>query len=110
MISIDLSGKTILITGALGAIAEHMVRRLVASGAMLVLTDIKEEGKAKQILDDWKIPPSSYLYFAADITESSQVDRRGACSFRKVPGYGYGAWPRRRLRAASLRQHVGSRL
>ena len=35
MISIDLSGKTILITGALGAIAEHMVRRLAASGAKL---------------------------------------------------------------------------
>ena len=29
MITIDLSGKAILITGALGAIAEHMVRRLV---------------------------------------------------------------------------------
>ena len=41
MISIDLSGKTILITGALGAIAEHMVRRLAESGATLVLTDIK---------------------------------------------------------------------
>ena len=45
MISIDLSGKTILITGALGAIAEHMVRRLVESGATLVLTDIKAGGR-----------------------------------------------------------------
>jgi len=30
MISIDLSGKTILITGALGAIAEHIVRIMAA--------------------------------------------------------------------------------
>jgi len=74
-----------MISGALGAIAEHMVRRLVASGAMLVLTDIKEEGKAKQILDDWKIPPSSYLYFAADITESSQVDRVVHAAFKRFP-------------------------
>jgi NAD(P)-dependent dehydrogenase (short-subunit alcohol dehydrogenase family) len=40
MIGIDLSGKAILITGALGAIAEHMVRRLHEAGATLVLTDI----------------------------------------------------------------------
>ena len=73
MIGIDLSGKTILITGALGAIAEHMVRRLAASGAALVLTDIKAEDEARQTLNDWHIPPSSYCYFSADITESGQV-------------------------------------
>ena len=56
MISIDLSGKTILITGALGAIAEHMVRRLAASGATLVLTDIKPEDEARRTLDHWQIP------------------------------------------------------
>jgi NAD(P)-dependent dehydrogenase (short-subunit alcohol dehydrogenase family) len=41
VISIDLSGKTILITGAMGAIAEHMVKRLAAAGATLVLLDLK---------------------------------------------------------------------
>jgi NAD(P)-dependent dehydrogenase (short-subunit alcohol dehydrogenase family) len=75
MISIDLSGKAILITGALGAIAEHMVKRLVASGAMLVLTDIKDDDQARRTLNDWQIPSSSYRYFAADITDSSQVNR-----------------------------------
>jgi NAD(P)-dependent dehydrogenase (short-subunit alcohol dehydrogenase family) len=86
MISIDLSGKTILITGALGAIAEHMVRRLAASGATLVLTDIKSEEQARRMLDDWQIPPSSYIYFAADITESSQVDRVVNSAFEKFSG------------------------
>src|SRR5947208_1996257 len=33
MIHIDLSGKVILLTGAMGAIAEHMVKRLNAAGA-----------------------------------------------------------------------------
>ena len=37
MVTIDLSGKAILMTGALGAIAEHMVRRLSAAGATLAL-------------------------------------------------------------------------
>ncbi len=43
MITIDLSGKSILITGAMGAIAESMVRKLVAAGANLILVDIKPE-------------------------------------------------------------------
>jgi len=74
MIGIDLSGKTILITGALGAIAEHMVKRLSASGAKLVLTDIKTKDDAEQMLHQWQISPSSYLYVPADITDSKQVD------------------------------------
>ena len=85
MISIDLSGKTILITGALGAIAEHMVRRLAASGATLVLTDIKSDDQAKHTLNDWQIPPSSYLYFAADITDSSQVNSVVTAAFENFP-------------------------
>jgi NAD(P)-dependent dehydrogenase (short-subunit alcohol dehydrogenase family) len=86
MISIDLAGKTILITGALGAIAEHMVRKLAASGATLVLTDIKTAGQARQTLNDWQISPSSYFYFAADITESSQVEEVAKAAFEKFPG------------------------
>jgi NAD(P)-dependent dehydrogenase (short-subunit alcohol dehydrogenase family) len=85
MISIDLSGKAILMTGAMGAIAEHMVRRLTAAGATLVLTDIKSEDEARSILKAWQIPQSSYLYFPADITESSQVKRLVDAVFEKFP-------------------------
>jgi NAD(P)-dependent dehydrogenase (short-subunit alcohol dehydrogenase family) len=85
MINIDLSGKAILITGALGAIAEHIVRRLVEAGATLVLTDIKSEGEAKQLLADWKIPPSSCVYIAADVADSSQVNRVMQEAFEKFP-------------------------
>ncbi|MGC2819844.1 MAG: SDR family NAD(P)-dependent oxidoreductase, partial [Candidatus Sulfotelmatobacter sp.] len=85
MITIDLSGKAILITGALGAIAEHMVRRLVESGATLVLTDIKAADQAESTLQEWKIPASSYFYLPADITDSSQVDRIVNTAFEKFP-------------------------
>jgi NAD(P)-dependent dehydrogenase (short-subunit alcohol dehydrogenase family) len=85
MICIDLSGKTILLTGALGAIAEHIVRRLVESGASLVLTDIKPEDQAERILSDWKISPSSYLYLSADITRSSQVNSVVKTAFERFP-------------------------
>ena len=86
MISINLSGKTILITGALGAIAEHLVRRLVESGAMLVLTDIKTEKRGKETLSEWKIPPPSYVYLPADITDSGQVSSVVDAAFQKFPG------------------------
>jgi NAD(P)-dependent dehydrogenase (short-subunit alcohol dehydrogenase family) len=85
MISIDLSGKAILITGALGAIAEHMVRRLTASGATLVLTDIKAEEHARRTFNEWQIPPSSFLYFQADITDSGQVEGVVNSAFEKFP-------------------------
>jgi NAD(P)-dependent dehydrogenase (short-subunit alcohol dehydrogenase family) len=85
MITIDLSGRAILITGALGAIAEHMVKRLAAAGASLVLTDLKPEAQAKRTFNDWQIPTSSYLYFGADITDSAQVNRVVASAFEAYP-------------------------
>lgn len=85
MITIDLAGKAILITGALGAIAEHMVRRLTEAGATLVLTDIKGEEEARRMLEGWQIAPSSYLYVAADITDSRQVNRVVNAAFEKFP-------------------------
>lgn len=85
MIGIDLSGKTILITGAMGAIAEHMVRRLVASGATLVLTDIKTEEEARRQLNDWQVSPSSCVYARADLTESSQVSGVVNAAFEQFP-------------------------
>jgi NAD(P)-dependent dehydrogenase (short-subunit alcohol dehydrogenase family) len=85
MITIDLSGKVILITGALGAIAESMVRRLIEAGATLVLTDVKPAAQAKQTLDRWQIPPSSYLYCPADITHEDQVEAVVNSAFEQFP-------------------------
>jgi NAD(P)-dependent dehydrogenase (short-subunit alcohol dehydrogenase family) len=85
MIAIDLSSKSILITGALGAIAEPMVRKLAEAGATLILFDIKPEDAAEQTLRDWKIPPASYIYFSADITDSAALGRVVTESFRRFP-------------------------
>jgi NAD(P)-dependent dehydrogenase (short-subunit alcohol dehydrogenase family) len=85
MITIDLSGKTILMTGALGAIAEHMVRRLAEAGATLVLTDIKSAEVAQRQLQDWRIPGASYSYFPADISDANAVDHLIAATFKRWP-------------------------
>jgi NAD(P)-dependent dehydrogenase (short-subunit alcohol dehydrogenase family) len=86
MIGIDLSGKAILITGALGAIAEHVVRRLALAGATLVLTDLKSEEQAHATLNGWQIPTASYTYLPADITDSNQVNRIVEAAFEKFAG------------------------
>ena len=88
MINIDLSGKSILLTGAMGAIAEFMVRKLAEAGATLILVDIKPEDAARQTLCEWQIPESSYIYFAADITDSAALGKVVNESFRRFPQSG----------------------
>lgn len=85
MITIDLSGKAILITGALGAIAEAMVGKLVEAGATLILLDIKPQEEASRILGEWKVPPASYIYFPTDITDSAALARVVTESFHRFP-------------------------
>ena len=85
MITIDLSRKTILLTGAMGAIAEHIVRRLAAAGAMLVLLDLKPAEQALQYLREWNVPSESYVYHAIDITDSASLGRVVDGSFDRFP-------------------------
>ena len=85
MVNIDLSGKSILVTGALGAIAEFMVRKLTAAGATLVLLDIKPAEAAKETLHAWQVPASSYVYFPIDITDSAALSRVVQESFKRFP-------------------------
>ena len=85
MIGIDLSGRTILMTGALEAIAEHMVRKLSDAGATLALTDIKADEAAQRTLDEWSIARASYSYFAADITDVGAVERLIERTFERWP-------------------------
>jgi len=85
MIQIDLSGKVILITGAMGAIAEHIVKRLTAGGAKLVLIDLKAAREARETLRKWKIPDESFVYYSTDITDSAKLTRVVDESFERFP-------------------------
>src|SRR2546426_2372708 len=85
MIYIDLSGRVILITGAMGAIAEHMVKKLNAAGATLILIDLKPTEQARQTLRDWQIPAESYLYYSTDVTDSLSLTRAVDESFERFP-------------------------
>jgi NAD(P)-dependent dehydrogenase (short-subunit alcohol dehydrogenase family) len=74
MIEIDLSEKTILITGALGAIAEHIVRTLSLAGAALILTDIRPESDALSTLDRWQINSDKIIYRQLDVTDGAAIE------------------------------------
>jgi len=86
MIPIDLSGKVILITGAMGAIAEHMVKKLHAAGARLILLDLKAAEEAHETLRKWGFPDQAYVYHPADITDSERLTRVIYESFERFPG------------------------
>ncbi len=60
-------------TGALGAIAEHIVHRLTAAGATLVLTDVMTESEALPILKSWNFDPAQCVYYQMDMTDESKV-------------------------------------
>jgi len=85
MIKIDLSGKVILITGAMGAIAEHMVKRLHAAGATLILLDIKSGEEAGEMLREWHIPKESYEYHSVDLTDSRALAHVVDEAFERFP-------------------------
>jgi NAD(P)-dependent dehydrogenase (short-subunit alcohol dehydrogenase family) len=75
MIQIDLSGKVILMTGAMGAIAEHMVKKLHAAGATQILLDLKPAREANETLERWEISPRAYVYHSIDLTDSAALTR-----------------------------------
>jgi NAD(P)-dependent dehydrogenase (short-subunit alcohol dehydrogenase family) len=85
MIQIDLSGKVILITGAMGAIAEHLVKKLSLAGATLVLVDLKSQSEAQETLSNWKIPADQYIYHSLDITDSAPLTQVVNESFERFP-------------------------
>ena len=85
MIQIDLTGKVILITGAMGAIAEHMVKRLNAAGAMLILVDLKPANEAHELLASWKIPGERFIYHSLDLTDSAKLTQVVNHSFERFP-------------------------
>ena len=83
---IDLSDKTIFITGGLGGIAEYMIKAFLDSGATLVVTSRSDEAKAVQQLRDFGITDQSRLtYFPLDVTDAKAMHHVVTKSFEKHP-------------------------
>jgi len=85
MLNTDLSDKEIIITGAMGAIAEYIIKALHGAGASLILTDILEEEKALVRISEWGIR-NNFQYHIMDVTNHEQVDTTVGALFEKNPG------------------------
>ena len=72
-------------TGAMGAIAEHMVKKLHAAGATLVLIDLRPEDDAQKFLRGWKIPEESFVYHSLDLSDSATLTEVVNDSFERFP-------------------------
>jgi NAD(P)-dependent dehydrogenase (short-subunit alcohol dehydrogenase family) len=70
-----LAGKSILITGALGAIGQVVVSTLVTHGAIVLANDILVQETANSFAASNRWPAARYRYVRADITKSNEVNR-----------------------------------
>jgi NAD(P)-dependent dehydrogenase (short-subunit alcohol dehydrogenase family) len=68
-----LAGKSILITGAMGAIGQEIVSALLANQAHVIANDIVSEQDAGKIAAEHKWSRERHSYVRADITKSSEV-------------------------------------
>lgn len=82
--NIDLSNKTIIITGGLGAISERILRALASAGATLIVTDRVADDQAHAILSNWGLGGVTYLRM--DVTDPCEVQSVINEAFRRYPG------------------------
>src|SRR5437870_2448509 len=71
---LDLTSKTVLITGGCGAIGQVIVRVLSEHGAAMAVNDILPEGQGAQVLDRAGIVSSRVAYFPADASDPRSVN------------------------------------
>ena len=71
MLTIDLKDKTILMTGALGGIAEFIIQALKETGATLILTDKCSKKEAIPLLKERGF--SIDRYYSMDVTNAKEV-------------------------------------
>lgn len=85
MIGIDLSDRTVLVTGGLGAIAGSVLRRLSEAGAFLVVTDLADQHEGAAACARLVAQPDRHLYRRMDVTDQDAVSRAFAEILRVRP-------------------------
>lgn len=77
---LDLTGKRILITGALGAIGRIVVKCLTEHGALVFANDLLPPREAGRMLTDLGVAASAVVYYECDCREPEAVlDMLQAC-------------------------------
>jgi NAD(P)-dependent dehydrogenase (short-subunit alcohol dehydrogenase family) len=71
---LDLSGKTVLITGGCGAIGRVIVRTLAQHGATVAVNDVLPEDEVARSLEEAGAEGPNIAYFRADASRPEAVD------------------------------------
>ena len=87
---IDLSEKTIVMTGAFGGIAEYVVNILIEAGAFLVLTDRISEAEAADLIRQRGHDDSRCTYRTMDVTDAEMTARVVEAIFDEYPEINIG--------------------
>jgi NAD(P)-dependent dehydrogenase (short-subunit alcohol dehydrogenase family) len=74
MLNIDLSNRSIVLTGGLGAIAQSVIERLLQGGAYLWVTDITPRAQAIKKLQSYNLPTESWTYLECDVTDERAIN------------------------------------
>lgn len=72
MINIDLSGKNVLITGALGTIGSALVTKFAESGANVIASDMPDAENAQESVSR---PGADVRYFGCDLSDLEAVEK-----------------------------------
>src|SRR4051794_39423955 len=72
---LDLTNRTVLITGGAGAIGRVVVQTLAAHGATVAVNDVVPEADALAVLTDGNSASPNVSYFRADSRQPEDVER-----------------------------------
>ncbi len=75
MVTIDLSGKTAIVTGASGQLGRVICRTLASGGADIAVHYLKNADMANSLVDEIKAMGRRAVAVAADITQQESVNR-----------------------------------
>ncbi len=72
--SVDLNGKVVIITGALGLLGSHFVRTCLEANARVVAVDIMDETSFNDAFSDISSHADNLMYVRCDITNEEMID------------------------------------
>lgn len=75
MSHLDLTGKTILITGGAGAIGQVVVRTLAAHGAQVAVNDVLPDAEGEAVIAGLDAPADRVGYFRADAADPAAAEQ-----------------------------------
>ena len=79
---IDLSGKSVIVTGGYGAIGAAMCRKLCGSGADVIVVDMNEKGG--EFAQELRDMGTNSCFIYGDVTDKKSMENMAAQAIEEV--------------------------